>query len=174
MYDTTSRGLTAAQLYSTQSHQVKDLQGIQLWGNDITGWDLSGQDLRNSVFSVCIFDGCSVADLTKTNLSGADLRNAWFARYWWLRLPAISAAIFDSSTIYNQWTWVGSTFDPIAAGLTLVISPAGDLDANDALDVADVDQLTKELLGGPLPSWVNSEAFDMNGDSVGSVEDHRA
>ena len=40
-------------------------------------------------------------------------------------------------TVYNQWTVFRSDFDPIAAGLTLVQSPVGDLDANDVLDVAD-------------------------------------
>ena len=48
MADTTSRGFTAAQLYSTQSYQAKDLSGIGLWGNDLTGWDFRGQNLTNA------------------------------------------------------------------------------------------------------------------------------
>ena len=43
--DTTSRGFTKEQLYSTASYQAKNLQGIGLGSNDLSGWDFSGQNL---------------------------------------------------------------------------------------------------------------------------------
>ena len=60
---TTSRGFTAAQLYSTQSYQAKNLSGIRLWRNDLTGWDFSGHDLTEADFSA--------SNLTNANLAGA-------------------------------------------------------------------------------------------------------
>ena len=165
---TTSRGFTQAQLASTASYQAKNLQGVDLVQNDLTGWDLSGQDLRNSAFGYCLFSvGCVEADGTSTKLSGADLRNASFGVWWSEDLPPI----FDSTTIYNQWTTFD--FDPIAAGLTLVMSPAGDLNANDALDAADVDQLTKKLVGSAMDWWGPHEAFNLDGDDIVDLEDHR-
>ena len=46
--DTTSRGFTKEQLYSTASYQAKNLQGIGLGDNDLSGWDFSGQNLSNA------------------------------------------------------------------------------------------------------------------------------
>ena len=43
--NTTSRGFTADQLYSTASYQAKNLQGIGLHYNNLSGWDFSGQNL---------------------------------------------------------------------------------------------------------------------------------
>ena len=48
--DTTRRGFTAGQLYSTASYQAGDLHGIVLIINDLTGWDFSGKDLKNAFF----------------------------------------------------------------------------------------------------------------------------
>ncbi len=45
--DTTSRGFTAALLYSTQSYQAKNLSGIGLGVNNLTGWDFREQNLTN-------------------------------------------------------------------------------------------------------------------------------
>ena len=57
----------------------------------------------------------------------------------------LQSAIFDSATVYNQWTVFPEDFDPVASGLTLVMSPTGDLDADDAFDADDVDMLASKI-----------------------------
>ena len=52
--ETTSRGFTKEQLYSTASYQQKNLQGIGLGYNDLSGWDFSGQNLTNADFSIAL------------------------------------------------------------------------------------------------------------------------
>ena len=44
--DTTSRGFTAAQLYSTASYKAKDLAGIRVGQNDLSGWYVAGHSRR--------------------------------------------------------------------------------------------------------------------------------
>jgi uncharacterized protein YjbI with pentapeptide repeats len=68
--DTTSRGFTKEQLYSTASYQQKNLWGIVLSSNNLTGWDFSGQDFSGAVF----YD----ATLTNANLAGAMVAGAKF------------------------------------------------------------------------------------------------
>jgi uncharacterized protein YjbI with pentapeptide repeats len=74
--DTTSRGFTQQQLYSTVSYDpdhdaYHDLRQIGLSGNDVSGWDFSGQDLRSADFRQ--------ATLADTDLAGADVRGADFS-----------------------------------------------------------------------------------------------
>ena len=78
--NTTSRGFTKEQLYSTASYQQKNLQRIGLGErlfpcgcgltNDLTGWDLSGQDLTDATFGFL--------SLAYGNLAGAKLTNGRF------------------------------------------------------------------------------------------------
>jgi hypothetical protein len=63
-------------------------------------------------------------------------------------------------------------FEPRSAGLTLVLSLAGDLDADDAWDADDGDRLAARIRTGYAP-WLPDAAFDLNGDSVVDLEDHR-
>ena len=125
---------TKEQLYSTASYQAKNLRRVDLSFNDVTGWDFSGQDLTNG--------GFYATTLTSANLTGANLRNVDFRR----AIGNLQSAILDSTTIYNQWTRFPSEFDPAEAGMTLVPSPTGDLNADDALDMTDVDWLTNRIL----------------------------
>jgi uncharacterized protein YjbI with pentapeptide repeats len=67
---TTSGGFTKEQLYSTASHQQRDLSGINLFGNDLTGWDFSGQDLTGAEFGA--------SQLSSANLSGAVITGVRF------------------------------------------------------------------------------------------------
>ena len=73
--NTTSRGFTAAQLYSTASHQNHDLSGVYLGGNDLTGWNFAGQNLTNANFSGSTLTG---ADLSQTSLTNASFFDDWF------------------------------------------------------------------------------------------------
>ena len=152
-------GFTAAQLYSTQSYQAKDLSGIGLEGKNLTGWDFHEQNLTNA-------DWYS-STLTNADLTGANLKNAC------LRGATLTLTKFSSESVYNQWTEFPAGFNPKVAGLTKVMSPEGDLDADDALDAADVDMLANKIGGRRNLWWLPDAAFDMNSDSVVSVEDHR-
>ena len=64
-YDTTSRGFTKEQLYSTASYQENNLRGIGLVSNDLSGWNFKGQNLVNA--------NLSYSSLTTANLGGANL-----------------------------------------------------------------------------------------------------
>ena len=95
---------------------------------------------------------------------GADLRNANLTS----AMDFLSASL-NSSTVYNQWTVFPPDFDPLGAGLTLIPSPAGDFDANDNLDVDDLDSLVDRILWryGPRPGWwLPNAAFDFNHDQT--------
>jgi uncharacterized protein YjbI with pentapeptide repeats len=78
-WDTTSRGFTKEQLYSTASYQNRDLARIDLRGNDLTGWDFAGQNLTNADFYA--------STLTDADFRGADTRGAIYL-YW---SPAVVA-----------------------------------------------------------------------------------
>ncbi len=49
-YNTTSRGFTKEQLYSTASYQSGDLHGIRLDYNDLTAWNFASQNLTDANF----------------------------------------------------------------------------------------------------------------------------
>jgi uncharacterized protein YjbI with pentapeptide repeats len=157
----TAFGFTEAQLASTASYQSKNLQGIRLVGNDLTGWDLTGQDLTNA--------DLRGSTLANADLSGANLRNAN------LGAGTIVASVgFASSTIYNQWTVFPEGFDPVTFGLTLLPSPKGDFDANDALDADDVDMLAYRIGRRNIQtSLLSDSAFDVNSDGNIDLEDYR-
>ncbi len=70
--DTTSRGFTAQQLYSTASYQTGDLTGIGLGLNDLTGWNFAGKNLTNA--------GFSQATLTDADFTGAVVTRASFSK----------------------------------------------------------------------------------------------
>jgi uncharacterized protein YjbI with pentapeptide repeats len=150
--ETTSRGFTKEQLYLTASYQAKKLQGIDLGYNDLTGWDFSEQDLTkadlgDSILTDVNLSGANLTNadlrlstLTNTDLSGANLKNTD------LRVAAgLESVIFDSTTVYSQWTRFPDEFDPETAGLTLSVSARGDFDANGVLDATDVDILTTKM-----------------------------
>ena len=123
---------------------------------EFVGADLTGADLSSSV-------------LTNANLTGANLTNAFLGD-----AVDVQTAVFTSTTIYNQWTRFPDAFDPMTHGLTLSPSALGDVNANDAYDVADLDMLTSRLGGrGIGPRWLPDAAFDLNNDTNIDLEDHR-
>jgi uncharacterized protein YjbI with pentapeptide repeats len=69
----TSRGFTAAQLYSTASYQVGDLSGILFDENNLTGWDFSSQDLSQTRYYGTLLAG---VDFTGATITGAVLQDA--------------------------------------------------------------------------------------------------
>ncbi len=182
-----SGGFTQQQLASTASFQDKDLRGILLHDNDLSGWSFAGQDLAGSVFNRAKLGN---ADLSQTNLDNADFRSAVLAEVDFRGASLknmcfgdesgenqadLAAAEFNTDTTYNQWTVFPTGFDPVAHGLTFVPSPIGDFDANDVVDVADVDLF---VTGFQHPGWTGSECrtrnstmFDMNRDGTVDAED---
>ena len=147
-------------MYSTASYQAKNLQGIGLRNIDLIGWDFSGQDLRGA--------DMNEATLSNTNLAGANLKNANF-----FFTHGLESTVFNAATVYNQWTVFPGDFDAVEAGLTLELSPAGDFNADDQLNVDDVDRLGQELPGGLTQDWLPSAMFDLNRDGYINEEDHR-
>lgn len=73
-YNTTSRGFTAAQLYSTASYQARDLIGINLGLNDLSNWTFTGQNLTNATFNGASLSG---ADFGSADLRGALRDSGW-------------------------------------------------------------------------------------------------
>jgi hypothetical protein len=73
----------------------------------------------------------------------------------------LDAAIFDATSTYNQWTVFPDYFDPVAAGLTLALSPLGDFDGDGELQMADLDELIQRLRFGEPRRWL-AELHDVN------------
>jgi uncharacterized protein YjbI with pentapeptide repeats len=160
-HDTTSRGFTQAQLASTASYQAKNLSGILLAYNNLTGWDFNGQNLTGADLSFSTF--------TNAYLAGASLENAYLDN-----TLELETAIFTATSVYNQWTVFPAGFNPGAAGLTLMVSPVGDLDADNMLNTADIDLLASKINLRPiLTSWLPDAAFDLNRDGTVDSADHR-
>lgn len=68
--NTTSRGFTKEQLYSTASYRAGDLTGIRLSQNDLSRWDFSGQNLAGGRF---LRAKLADASLDGARINGADL-----------------------------------------------------------------------------------------------------
>ncbi len=66
--DTTSRGFTSAQLYSTASYKAKNLAGIGLDSNEMSGWNFAGQNMAGAMSRNSTLSG---ADFSQANLAGA-------------------------------------------------------------------------------------------------------
>ena len=117
------------------------------------------------------------SDLTNANLSGANFKNANLSRANLknanLSISNLRSARLTSDTVYNQWTIFPTGMDPVALGLTLMPSPAGDFNANDELDVADIDMFTARLPNDSMEFiWLHYGMLDLNGDRLVNLEDH--
>ncbi len=76
-------GLSATQLYSTASYQLRDLRGLRATTSDLSSWNLSHQNLAGAKFENATMIGTNLqqanlnnAYLRNTNLTNADLRYA--------------------------------------------------------------------------------------------------
>ena len=98
LFDTTSRGFTAAQLYSTQSYKGKT-SGEYNFGNDLTGWDFSGQNLTNA--------DLTYSTLTDADLTGAVVTRAIFSRWWGGEGTGITQAQLASTASYQTKNLTG-------------------------------------------------------------------
>jgi uncharacterized protein YjbI with pentapeptide repeats len=95
--NTTARGFTKEQLYSTANYQAKDLSGIGLSANNLTGVDFRGHNLMGA--------DLSRSNLTDANFRGANLHRAWLASATLtgadLNGARLSEASFDSAALSN-------------------------------------------------------------------------
>ncbi len=118
----------SAQLYSTASYKVKELQGIHLTHNDLTGWDFAGHNLANAAFD---YSTLTDVDFANANVAGASFSGAhgftkeqlystasYSARAldgWGLRLGCQK---FDIDTVFGGddfiplQLWISSLFPP--------------------------------------------------------------
>jgi len=139
--DVTSRGFTAAQLYSTASYKAKDLMGIKLPGNDLSGWNFAGQNLEDANFIHSRLTGADLggADLTRAeffeatltgaNLSGANLAHArlYDARLTGADLTGADTrgaeylSVADAVTANMMWPDGSIQGLDLTGGLTLVV-----------------------------------------------------
>lgn len=104
-------------------------------GSDFTGASMIGTDIR-------------AADLTNTKFHGTDLRNAS------LLLPmAFDPSIFDSNTMYNKWTEFPDGFDPGEFGLTEVETITGDFNADQVVNLDDLNLLIRRRQRGTDPNF---------------------
>ena len=95
-------------------------------------------------------------------MSGVSLNNANL-----LNVVGLSSAIVNPDTVYNQWTIFPNNYDPVAAGLTRLSSAVGDFNANNELDLSDIELLMERILpqNWPFfPGWLDEKMFDLNAD----------
>ena len=135
------------------------LRSSALMDADLSGADLKATDMRS-------------AWLFNTDLTGANLKNAN------VDTASIRRAILTSDTVYNQWTVFSDDFDPKSAGLTLVTTPLGDIDADGSFNVDDLNLLSTKIRtpdSGLIPYWWDDvNMFDMNGDGRINPDDAHA
>ena len=74
--NTTARGFTEEQLYSTASYQAKNLRRIDLSDNDLSGWDFSDQDLANASLEFTYSLTLSNAGLSSFSLASMEMPDA--------------------------------------------------------------------------------------------------
>jgi hypothetical protein len=163
----------------------QDLTGAGLWETNLTSADLRGANLTRAFLWNADLMGANLTEaslsgallqsstLTTANLAAANLKSASLSQ------ATVTSANFDAATVYNQWTIFPPGLDPAAEGLTLVVSPPGDLDGNDIFSVTDIDALTHRLVAQRIVGvlrglwWLPDQAFDLDGDGIANVDDHR-
>lgn len=102
---TTSKGFTAAQLYSTVSYLNKDISGIILRNNNLAGWNFSGLNLSGA--------DLSQSTLTNTDFSDADIKGTDLGR---TTSKGFTAAQLYSTASYQEHNLSGAKF--VANNLT--------------------------------------------------------
>ena len=161
-WDFSGQNLTGLFLSKNVFWPASNLTNANLSGANLTSAELFQTTLTNANLSGAnlTFAFLNTSTLTNANLSGANLKNTWLSEVF-----DLSTATFDTATVYNQWTVFPDEFDPAAAGLTLRPSAIGDLDADEALDVDDIDVLTIEFIGdGRFLPLLPDKAYDLNAD----------
>lgn len=140
-----------------------DLTGWDFSGQDLSYSRMGGTDLSNANLTEANLSNSSMAgksggvNLTHANLTDANCANAFFYKSTLTNanltgaslknadltvVGTLHSVVFNTATVYSQWTAFPVEFDPAAAGLSQVFSPAGDFNGDDVVDAADIDLLT--------------------------------
>jgi uncharacterized protein YjbI with pentapeptide repeats len=114
-------GLTAEQLYESNSYQMRDLGSLGLYGINIQGWDFMGQEMALSIFEE--------ADLSNANFKGANLVNSSFRVATLVQTNLVAADLRGSSGVNLTQALASNLIRPdgtiegliLAAGEDLVI-----------------------------------------------------
>ena len=112
--NTTSRGFTAAQLYSTSSYGEKDLSWMDFSSNDLSGWHFANQNLSSDNFSNSVLTG---ADFTDSFLSPSSAITLTQRSSYTLSNGGLTAAQLYSSASYKNKDLANFSLSPGASGL---------------------------------------------------------
>lgn len=110
--DTTSRGFTREQFYSTRSYKNKILSSVNLSRNDLSGWQFSGQQVSSVNFSFSNLSGVMFdkavlrgVNFTGTNLTGVDFKGSTFSDMIFndaiIRYADFSQTNFNAEQLYT-------------------------------------------------------------------------
>ncbi len=123
-----------------------------------------GANLDDAVLSSVLITGSLArsslrgANLSTSDLSGANIRDT----------------VFDSSTIYDNWTVFPEGFDPVAHGLTYREADRGDYNGNARIDPEDFDILRIKSALREFRESSIERAFDLNRDGIPDAGDRRS
>jgi uncharacterized protein YjbI with pentapeptide repeats len=178
---TALKGFTKEQLYSTASHQQKNLQGVVFGPNNLSGWDFQGQDLRGANFaqstiSNANFSGAVItnaqfngltsrnADLSGANLSGSNLDSSDFRGSNFSGANLVKAFLLNSD--FNGAVFRGADLrgaeggNFTSASMTSAIRPDGTIRG---LVLGDGQQLlVRDIDGGPSLRVLNVVSMTSN------------
>ena len=107
--DTTSRGFTKEQLYSTASYKAKDLGSVTLSNNNLASWSFAGQNLTGANFAKSSLTNASFAgadlssvDLSETNVTGTDFTDAVITNAYFSKAVGFTKGQLTSSASYEN------------------------------------------------------------------------
>ena len=131
--NTTSRGFTKEQLYSTASYETGQLQDIVLARNDLSGWNFDRQELQAADFREADLENASFVN---ADLTGADLLDA-------------TGFSPDDTTVTRNLMWPDGRLHgvDIRAGERLTFKPRAVAVIEDSFEIAESGVLELSLLG---------------------------
>ncbi|TWT37326.1 Secreted effector protein pipB2 [Posidoniimonas corsicana] len=150
LHRATQGGFSAAQLYSSASHQNQDLRGVLLSNCDLTGWDLAGQDLTGASFLS--------ATLLNVDLNGATIEDVTFYN--------VTSEGFTSDQLYSTASYQSGSLRGVNLGYN-------DLAGWDfaGQDLTGVNLSASELAGASLAGAEVANAWFQNSTSRGFTVD---
>lgn len=158
-WDFSGQNLTRSEL-GFVSGVASDFTNAQMGGTVADTANLTRASLTNSQLANASFFKATLveADLSGASLLGTDLRGASLAGAVFRGANLQNASLFlttgldsdsfDANTIVNQWTVFPDGFDATEAGFVVNRSLAGDFNADDLLNIEDINLLSARLLRG--------------------------
>ncbi len=158
-------GIALAELYSTASYKIRDLNHIDLRNTNLTGANLADQNLAGANFIW--------AELAGADLSGADVRGASFTRDGYYNVGGLSLSQLYSTASYQSHDLTGIVLgfnglnEANFAGQNLTSANLSDT----ALNYANFQQanLTNATLQAAYLSNANFHQANLTGAAVSGV-----